>query len=51
VVLEPVVRGRVTSTRVDGAPADLDRVEDGASTRVPVQLSVDAERTVEVFVA
>jgi len=49
-VFDPVVHGRVASARVDGKAADLDSVSEGSSTRVPVQLSVDMSRTLELVV-
>ena len=49
-VFDPVVHGRVASARVDSEAADLDSVSEGSSTRVPVQLSVDMSRTLELFV-
>jgi hypothetical protein len=48
VVFEPAVPGRVREVRVDGRPADLDTRPDGDRTIVPLQVPVDAPRTVEI---
>jgi hypothetical protein len=48
VVLEPSMEGRVSHVRIDGAPADLDSRPHGGRTIVPVQLPLDAPRTVEI---
>jgi hypothetical protein len=47
-VLEPSLPGRVGSVRVDGRPADLEVSDQGARTRVAVQLPLDATRTLEI---
>jgi hypothetical protein len=47
-VLEPTVRGRIRSIRIDGEPAELDAREIGLLSTVPVQLPVDGERTLDV---
>ena len=47
-VLEPTVRGRIRSIRIDGEPAELDVRETGLLSTVPVQLPVDGERTLDV---
>jgi hypothetical protein len=48
VVFEPAVPGRVREVRVDGRPAQLDTRQDGDRTIVPLQIPVDAPRTVEI---
>jgi HPt (histidine-containing phosphotransfer) domain-containing protein len=48
VVFEPAVPGRVREIRVDGRPAELDARADGDRTIVPLQIPVDASRTVEI---
>lgn len=47
-VLEPELRGRLRAARVDGEPAELTPVAVGNRTRVPVQLALDHERTLEL---
>lgn len=51
VVFEPAVAGRVRSVRVDGAPAELETRTAAGRTVIPVQIPVDATRTVEVVSA
>lgn len=48
IVLEPSVDGRVSNVRIDGASADLDLRPYGGRTVVPVQIPLDAPRTVEI---
>jgi hypothetical protein len=48
VVFEPAVPGRVREVRIDGRPAELDARQDGDRTIVPLQIPVDAPRTVEI---
>jgi hypothetical protein len=50
-VLEPSIVGRVASTLVDGASADLELRTAHARTVVPVQIPVDGPRVLEVKLA
>lgn len=50
-VLEPSIAGRVASTLVDGASADLELRTAHARTVVPVQIPVDGPRVLEVRLA
>lgn len=47
-VLEPELPGRLRAARVDGRPAELDPVEIGPRSRVPIQIVLDHERRVEL---
>lgn len=49
-IFEPGLPGRLAEARIDGRVATLDPVVDGERTVVPVQLPVDARRTVELRV-
>jgi hypothetical protein len=49
---EPAIQGRrLEAARVDGRPAELDAVRRGEGVRVPLQLVLDQERTVELEIA
>ncbi len=48
VILEPLVPGRPKAVRVDGADADLELRAEGGRTQVPVQLALDAVRSLEI---
>jgi hypothetical protein len=47
-VLEPELAGRLVGARVDDAPAELTPMTVEGRTRVPVQLTLDHERTLEL---
>lgn len=47
-VLEPELPGRLRAARVDGRAAELDPVEIGPRSRVPIQIALDHERRVEL---
>jgi hypothetical protein len=47
-ILEPELPGRLLAARVDGHAAELTSMETAHGTRVPVQLALDHERTVEL---
>ena len=49
-VFEPAVAGSIRKVSVDGVVAELNLRREGARTVVPVQLSVDAPRVVEILV-
>jgi hypothetical protein len=49
-ILEPTIRGRARSARIDGKPADLDVHAVGDFSVVPVQLPVEGPRVLEVEV-
>lgn len=49
-VFEPAVEGSVLGVRVDGSSAELDTRPAGVRTVVPVQIPVDAPRTIEIEV-
>jgi hypothetical protein len=48
VLLEPVLPARFRRAEVDGTPADLEPRQAGGDTILPVQLVLDAERTLVV---
>jgi len=50
-VFEPAVEGSVLGVRVDGSSAELDTRPAGVRTVVPIQIPVDAPRTIEIEVA
>jgi hypothetical protein len=47
-ILEPELVGRLRAARVDGAEAGLETVPAGERSRIPVQLALDHERTLEL---
>jgi hypothetical protein len=47
-ILEPELAGRLSAARVDGTAAELTQLAVGDRTRVPVQLALDHERTLEL---
>ena len=48
VVFEPTVHGRIREVRIDGEIADLEPHSAGPMTVVPVQIPLDAPRTIEL---
>jgi hypothetical protein len=47
-ILEPELPGRLVTARVDGEAAELDPLEADGRTRVPVQLALDHQRSLEL---
>lgn len=47
-ILEPELVGRLRAARVDGAEAGLETVPAGERSRIPIQLALDHERTLEL---